>query len=39
MTKQICQSRLVTCMMAHVMLSPAFESKGKPASNNYLSYP
>jgi len=29
----------MTCMMTLVVSSPAFESKGKQASNNYLSYP
>ncbi len=29
----------MTCMMTLVFSSPAFEAKGKPASNNYLSYP
>jgi hypothetical protein len=29
----------MTCMMPLVVSSPAFETKGKPASNNYLSYP
>ena len=29
----------MTCMMPLVVPSPALEPKGKPASNNYLSYP
>ena len=29
----------MTCMMPLVVPLSAFEAKGKPASNNYLSYP
>ena len=29
----------MTCMMSLVVPLSVFEAKGKPASNNYLSYP
>ena len=35
MTKQICQSCLMTRVMPLVVSLPVFEAKGKQASNNY----